>query len=75
MWHTDSVVNTWYDLQPLVEEDSQVLGMQERFSIQGVPKIEYAVKVGDLQWVRIPSGQSVARPEAIRAPHGGNDMW
>jgi hypothetical protein len=25
------------------------------------------VKVGDLQWVRIPPGQSVARPEAIRA--------
>ena len=28
---------------------------------------EYAVKVGDLQWVRIPPGQSVARPEATRA--------
>ena len=28
---------------------------------------QYAVKVGDLQWVQIPSGQSVARPEAIRA--------
>ena len=27
----------------------------------------YAVKVGDLPWVRIPSGPSVARPEAIRA--------
>jgi hypothetical protein len=25
------------------------------------------VKVGDFQWVRIPPGQSVARPEAIRA--------
>jgi hypothetical protein len=25
------------------------------------------VKVGDLQWVRIPPGQSVARPEATRA--------
>ena len=24
-------------------------------------------EVGDLQWVRIPSGQLVARPEAIRA--------
>jgi hypothetical protein len=24
-------------------------------------------EVGDFQWVRIPSGQSVARPEAIRA--------
>jgi hypothetical protein len=35
---------------------------------------QYAVKVGDLQWVRIPSGQSVARPEAIRAAQGGNDM-
>jgi hypothetical protein len=28
---------------------------------------QYAVKVGDLQWVRILSGQSVARPEATRA--------
>src|SRR6476660_374869 len=27
---------------------------------------QYAVKVGDFQGVRIPSGQSVARPEAIR---------
>ena len=33
----------------------------------GIPKNEYAVKVGDLQWVRIPPGQSVARPEATRA--------
>ena len=32
-----------------------------------MPKTEYAVKVGDLQWVRIPPGQSVARPEATRA--------
>jgi hypothetical protein len=24
------------------------------------------VKAGDLQWVRIPSGQSIARPEATR---------
>jgi hypothetical protein len=32
-----------------------------------VPKTQYAVKVGDLQWVRIPPGQSVARPEATRA--------
>ena len=39
-----------------------------------VPKKEYAVKVGDFQWVRIPPGQSVARPEATRAAHGGNDM-
>ena len=31
------------------------------------PGILYAVKVGDLQWVRIPPGQSVARPEATRA--------
>ena len=30
-------------------------------------KNQYAVKVGDLQWVRIPPGQSVARPEATRA--------
>ena len=28
--------------------------------------MEYAVKVGDLQWVRIPLGQLVARPEATR---------
>ena len=28
---------------------------------------EYAVKAGDLQRVRIPPGQSVARPEATRA--------
>ena len=40
-----------------------------------MPSIEYAVKVGDFQWVQIPPDQSVARPEAIRAPHGGNDMW
>src|SRR5439155_17772349 len=32
-----------------------------------VPSTQYAVKVGDLQWVRIPSGHSIARPEAIRA--------
>ena len=32
-----------------------------------VPATQYAVKVGDLQWVRIPPGQSVARPEATRA--------
>ena len=32
-----------------------------------VPTTQYAVKVGDLQWVRIPPGQSVARPEATRA--------
>ena len=31
-------------------------------------------EVGDFQWVRIPPGQSVARPEATRAAHGGNDM-
>ena len=29
--------------------------------------IRYAVKVGDFQWVQIPPGQSVARPEATRA--------
>ena len=34
---------------------------------QGVPETQYAVKVGDFQWVRIPPGQSVARPEATRA--------
>ena len=28
---------------------------------------QYAVKVDDLQWVRIPSGQLVARPEVTRA--------
>jgi len=32
-----------------------------------VPENQYAVKVGDLQWVRIPPGQWVARPEASRA--------
>ena len=32
-----------------------------------VSETQYAVKVGDLQWVRIPPGQSVARPEATRA--------
>ncbi len=32
-----------------------------------MPRNEYAVKVGDLQWVRIPPGQLVARPEATRA--------
>lgn len=33
----------------------------------GVLKNVYAVKVGDFQRVRIPPGQSVARPEATRA--------
>ena len=33
----------------------------------GVPEYQYAVKVGDLQRVRIPPGQSVTRPEATRA--------
>ncbi len=37
------------------------------YVIWDVPKYEYAVKVGDFQWVRIPPGQSVARPEATRA--------
>jgi len=32
-----------------------------------VPSTQYAVKVGDFQWVRIPPGQSIARPEATRA--------
>jgi len=36
-------------------------------SVEVVSKKEYAVKVGDFQWVRNPPGQSVARPEAIRA--------
>jgi hypothetical protein len=40
----------------------------------GVPETQYAVKVGDFQWVRIPPGQSVARPEATKAAQGGNDM-
>ncbi len=35
--------------------------------VKDVPNSEYAVKVDDFQWVRIPPGQSVARPEAIRA--------
>ena len=39
-----------------------------------VPESQYAVQVGDLQWVRIPSGQLVARPEATRAAQGGNDV-
>ena len=34
---------------------------------RGISSTQYAVQVGDLQWVRIPSGQSVARPEATRA--------
>ncbi len=33
----------------------------------GILRNEYAVKVGDLQRVRIPPGQLVARPEATRA--------
>ncbi len=33
-----------------------------------VPSKEYAVKVGDLQWVRISPGESVARPEATKWP-------
>jgi len=35
--------------------------------ILGESSNEYAVKAGDLQRVRIPPGQSVARPEATRA--------
>ena len=35
--------------------------------IVGLREKEYAVKVGDFQWVRIPPGQSVAQPEATRA--------
>ena len=38
------------------------------------PKTQYAVKVGDLQWVRIPAGPSVARPKATRAAQGGNEF-
>jgi hypothetical protein len=37
------------------------------YVLSDVPLYQYAVKVGDFQWVRIPPGQSVARPEAIRA--------
>ena len=33
----------------------------------GVPEKEYAVKVGDLQWVRIPRGKLVEWSEATRA--------
>ena len=36
-------------------------------SLEDASANQYAVKVGDLQWVRIPPGQSVARPEATRA--------
>ena len=36
---------------------------------------QYAVKVGDLQWVRIPPGQSVARPEATRAAQGPDSEY
>jgi len=39
--------------------------------ISGFQSNQYAVKVGDLQWVRIPPGQSVARPEATRAAKWG----
>ncbi len=38
-----------------------------QLELQGASSNEYPVKVGDFQWVQIPSGQSVARPEAIRA--------
>ena len=37
--------------------------------LQGALSNEYAVKVGDFQWVQIPSGQSVAWPEATAACH------
>ena len=32
------------------------------------------MKVGDLPWVRIPAGPSVARPEATGATQGGNEF-
>jgi hypothetical protein len=32
-----------------------------------VSSTQYAVQVGNVQWVRIPPGQSVAQPEAIGA--------
>jgi len=40
----------------------------------GVPEKEYAVKVGDLQRVRITPGQSVARPEATRATENSREV-
>ncbi len=33
------------------------------------------MKVGDLPWVRIPPGPSVARPEAIRATQGPDSEY
>jgi hypothetical protein len=46
-------------------------GVKRQSTLAGAPrKVSenvYAVKVGDFQRVRIPPGQSVARPEATRA--------
>jgi hypothetical protein len=39
---------------------------QQAYPFLGFRENQYAVKVGDLQRVQIPPGQSVARPEAIR---------
>jgi hypothetical protein len=37
------------------------------------PKTQYALKVSDLPWLRIPAGPAVARPEATRVAQGGNE--
>ena len=51
---------------PLPRRVSQIR-KSERYIDGCVPNCQYAVKVDDLQWVRIPPGQSVARPVATRA--------
>ena len=55
--------------RPFLDE-RQAMGQPGRSPIndwRDMPKYQYAVKVGDFQWVRNPPGQSVARPEATRA--------
>ncbi len=47
---------------------------QELVNVRHWSLTQYAVQVGDLQWVRIPPGQSVARPEAIRAAQGTSSL-
>ena len=58
------VISTVQTLRP------EVITMKIEESFKAYSRIvgnEYAVKVGDLQRVRIPPGQLVARPEATRA--------
>ncbi len=49
------------------ENPTRAIGCCKTRRVRDTSENEYAVKVGDLQWVRILSGQSVARPEATRA--------